>query len=867
MSDSDTCSESDRGFSQSPSSAFPYERCIAKTSDDRPGMKVEQHCRIVGSVARELLARLPRSVATIVPEHAATIAAVHDVGKVSPGFQKKIANEYVRALAPDLARLPNSGFRTDHCEVGAAAVRREFGSGPLAEIVAAHHGGVRERPARTDAGSIYGGPGWADERTRLIEGLVAEFGEMGEIPSSAPIQAALAGLVTVADWIGSDEKFFPPAGLPAHADLPARAADALDGCGWLVPQIISGLDFTDVFGFSPYPLQQAFLAAVTGPGLYILEAPMGSGKTEAALFAAYRLMSSGANRGLYFGLPTRLTSDKIHERVIPFLKHICADAGPPQLAHGTAWLRAYEHGGEGLAPGYSWFSPRKRSLLHPFGVGTIDQALLGVLRVKHYFVRMFGLAGKVVILDEIHSYDIYTGTLLEKLVRQLLSLGCTVIVLSATLTGERRGRLLADKKVTGDEDGYPMITTEREERVEYVPLAAPPGREYVVRVANGEDDAVAAAAVAKAQAGNCVLCIANTVGQAQQWYDAVSAGMAEGQFPLGLLHSKFPAFRREDLEREWLDRLGKRSEERPRGCVLVATQVVEQSVDIDADALITQLAPTDMLLQRLGRVWRHARQGRPCSEPEVTIVAGQPEVAQTKEALTEALGRQSCFVYQPYILWRSWRVWAGLSRLRLPDDIRDLIERTYRPPSEPEPALVFEMRTFMEGFAARLEKFAHAAEAGVKGLGVMRDDERATTRYSDLPTGDILLVRSIETDGRQARLNLLEHGASVAVHADRRDFPVTARLHRQLVAVPRYVLEKLGGLKTPDWLRQHFHGATPVWEWDEASGALTMGGEPTGFAYDPRRGLRRLGQTAARRSQRYEDYEDSDVFDKTRFDW
>ena len=830
-------------------------------------MKVCQHCRIVGSVAEELVARLPASIASIFPEGSATIAAVHDVGKVSPGFQKKIANEYVRGLAPDLARLPNSGFRTDHCEVGAAAARRRFGSSPLAEIVAAHHGGVRERPARTDMGSIYGGPEWADERTRLMEALISEFGQMGEIPSDAAAQAALAGLVTIADWIGSDEAFFSPEGLPTEADLRSLASAALDGCGWHVPEMRPGLGFHDIFAFRPHPLQQTFIDAVTSPGLYVLEAPMGSGKTEAALFAAYKLMESGANQGLCFGLPTRLTSDKIHERVEPFLERICVAEVSPRLAHGTAWLKAYEHGGEGLAAGYSWFNPRKRALLYPFGVGTIDQALLGVIRVKHYFVRMFGLAGKVVILDEVHSYDVYTGTLLETLVRQLLSLGCTVIVLSATLTGQRRGRLLSVGNVPDAEDAYPMITAERSSRVDYLPAAAPPGQDYVVRVEDWDDGAVAEAAVAKAAGGNCVLCIANTVAKAQQWHDAVRANMAQDQFPLGLLHSKFPGFRRDQIEDEWLEMLGKDIHDRPRGCVLVATQVVEQSVDIDADFMITQLAPTDMLLQRMGRVWRHARENRPPAGPEVVLISGNPESAQTKEDVVEAMGRTNCLVYQPYVLWRTWLVWSALSRVRLPDDIRGLIEQTYAPPSKAEPPAICEIRELLDEWRRKLSQYAESAKAGVKGLGVMPDDERALTRYSDRPMVDVLLVRNVETSGRQARLGLLDEPSRVSVHADRKDFRVTARLHKHLVAVPRYVVGKLGALETPLWLRKHFYSATPVWEWDEVTGALHWNGKPTGFAYDHARGLRRLADAVRAASRPYDDYEEMDVFDKTRFDW
>ena len=135
--------------------------------------------------------------------------------------------------------------------------------------------------------------------------------------------------------------------------------------------------------------------------------PWDRAKQKPALYAAYRLMTAGCHYGLYFALPTRLTSNRIHERVNKFLSKIVAGDQAANLVHGTAWLAQLQSGGEEMRSGYAWFHPAKRSLLWPFGVGTIDQALLSVLRVNHYFVRAFGLAGKVVILDEVHSYVLY----------------------------------------------------------------------------------------------------------------------------------------------------------------------------------------------------------------------------------------------------------------------------------------------------------------------------------------------------------------------------------------------------------------------------------------------------------------------------
>ena len=187
---------------------------------------------------------------------------------------------------------------------------------------------------------------------------------------------------------------------------------------------------------------------------------MGMGKTEAALYAAYRMLEQGKAGGIYFALPTQLTSNKIHDRVNAFLSRILLQDSPqaPLLLHGKAWLKTFseQEMGEDAAPGKPWFQSGKRGLLAPFAVGTIDQALMAVIRVRHSAVRAFWLAGKVVIIDEIHSYDTYTGTIVDKLVTLLRDLHCTVIILSATLTQSRRAAFLgAHQPVRTD---YPLIT-------------------------------------------------------------------------------------------------------------------------------------------------------------------------------------------------------------------------------------------------------------------------------------------------------------------------------------------------------------------------------------------------------------------------
>jgi len=696
-------------------------------------------------------------------------------------------------------------------------------------VVGAHHGDRDGSYATTDTGTAFGGKSWATERRALLEYLLQVYGHLDQLTS--PDFNALAGLVCVADWIGSDEDYFPPEGLPPEIDRKTRAQEAVTACGWAPITIEAGRSFKEIFGFVPYPLQRDFIDAVDGPGLYVLEAPMGQGKTEAALFAAYKLMAEGHNSGLYFGLPTRLTSDKIHERVRdPFMKRITTSESEVRLAHGQAWMRSFDHGGEELGAGRPWFQPNKRALLMPFAVGTIDQALLAVLKVRHHFIRCFGLAGKVVILDEVHSYDVYTGTLLDLLVRRLLALGCSVIILSATLTRTRKAAFFDDPSALGSEDSYPLTSAQRSSGTAAIASEPPPTKRVRVTVDQLSAPQVAELAVQNARSRHCVLCIANTVAQAQLWFREVKAAMSEGVFEVGLLHSAFPAWRRTELEKKWMKKLGMAGD-RTMGCVLVATQVVEQSVDIDADLMITELAPTDMVLQRLGRLWRHEYTDRPCSAPSVIIVTGEVSKVETLDQLEEALGKANCRVYQPYVLWRAYQVWSQRDAVQLPDDIRSLLELTYEA-LDAEPDFLDEAKKRLEKRRTKLQSLAQSARADKVGFCTIPDDDRAATRYSEIPRIDAVLARSVDSMGNAAKL-VLSCGTEIEIDAFTKNRWASAQLHLNLVSVPTY---RLPEVNNPRFLQMHFFDRTVLLV-ISGDGELRLDGAPIDLRYDDELGL------------------------------
>lgn len=832
-------------------SCIPFQECRAKTcADGTYGTFVFDHCRYAGYVAEGLLALLPPSMRRTLPPETPFLVALHDIGKVSPGFEGKYFINLLKEKAPKWAKeYANGGVVTNHASIGAKALIKFFNlesDHPLVRAIAAHHGFAPERLDFTRDGA------WQDERSALVYALGKEFGVSKEwSPPDGVSIDILAGITCVADWIASDESFFPPSEVPlTPKDGRHRAAYALAQCGFHRTDFRHGLSFRDIFGFEPYPAQQTFIDTVNEPGVYVLEAPMGVGKTESALYAAYRLIEKGVHSGLYFALPTRLTSDRIHTRVEQFLKAVSTPMAV-KLAHGQAWLKEFESGAEGSDKTAGtrpppWFNPSKRGLLFPFAVGTIDQALLSVLNVKHSFVRSFALAGKVVVLDEVHSYDAYTGTLLDELVKRLRELGCTVIILSATLTATRRKALLGGNAPSAM--GYPLLTGVRANGESVArTLEPPPSREVYLRWIDAEVESPLVAAVEKARAGCNVLCIANTVATAQEWFRKLKCEMLSDEFPVGLLHAKFTTHDRDRIEGDWMAKLGKTSKEgsdnRPHGSILVSTQIVEQSVDIDADWMLSEIAPVDMLLQRLGRLWRHERLNRPVAKPELAIVCAKmpaedlSDLSSDSERLEEFFGR-GVWVYAPYVLLRTLEILRRLRSIRVPDDIRALLEAVYTK-AIPDTDLHYALLNDMREKAERLRRLAIMGQSDA--LPTKNDDEEsAGTRYNSRPSVSLLIARSVDTiTGRIVLLN----GEEVAISRFERDFKVTKSLYRNLVQVaPNDTLCTVEG-KTRELLARHFFTSDMprICTWDAMSGTLRLSitDEFSDYAYHPDYGVYR----------------------------
>lgn len=799
------------------SALLPLNACLAKTwkqedSSVLAGRDVYTHCLIVGQVAQTLISQMPEWMReAYFPAGSTLVVACHDDGKVSPTFQYKIYKNLSQTpaeiwpLIKD-ATLDENKLWGGHAGVSQATLDEMQVGKYIAEIAGQHHGWSPNIGARQASSEVFGGQAWLQQRIELIEKLKKALNQ--DFPKiQNELQAKLiAGLTTVADWIGSGSLFDNPS-----EDWQPKIKQAIEAAGFIAPKIKPNLTFEQIFGFNPREAQSQLFELANQPGVYVLEAPMGLGKTEAALYAAYLLLEKNKATGLYFALPTQLTSEKIHERVSAFLQTILEEDSlhaNPILLHGQAWLK--QHMGEDAAPGGEWFSQGKKGILAPFAVGTIDQALMAVLHVKHGFVRTFGLAGKVVILDEVHTYDAYTGTVMDELVDALRQLHCTVIILSATLIQERRQALLKTPVV---EAAYPLISGLANNTLTEIAIKPTEKNTVEINIESDTEHALEEALI-RAEQGQQVLWIENTVAEAQECFLTLAARASALGIESGLLHSRFTQTHRQINEDKWVTLFGKSgwSQRREQGRILVGTQVLEQSLDIDADFLITRLAPTDMILQRLGRLWRHENPNRhPQAKQQAWLLA--PNLEQAIEQPQKEFGA-SASVYAPYVLCRTLEVWQNRSQVSLPQDIRPLIEATYQPRPEQD-----KLALYLHDIEKKRKTLHNLALQGMSAIGRQKPEETVTTRYSEQATVEVLLFKQIElnqlhrnqkgtwltfSDGQRA---FYPHNGRAFGHEKWRE--LAAKLQMNLIKVTHHTAPKAVSQKTLAWLKDYVYLGCP----------------------------------------------------------
>ncbi len=570
---------------------------------------------------------------------------------------------------------------------------------------------------------------WAGRRLAADQGVFRQVtgDEMGSRLARSSWLAA--GIIVAGDWLASNQDFFPWRGrardLDQYWDLAVDQAEKALAQSGILPAVVASFHGVgDLFDYirEPTPMQAwaAGCRLPPGPKLIILEESTGAGKTEAALVLAQRVMAAGEAESLLVGLPTMATANAMYSRLARCYRRLFGRQADPSLALAHSRRRLHRQfnasvrlGGrrlvspaagdepESAAQCAAWLAQgNKRSLLASLGVGTVDQLLLAALPVRHQCLRLLGLGRAVVIIDEVHAYDTYVnGLLAEGLLPYLASVGQTVIMLSATLNRRLRQRLARGFSrglgAPGPElasRAYPLATLVSREGALQEPLATRAGRRTAFTVQMEDDPQRLQQEIGRAvDAGGCVCWVRNTVDDARESYRDLCRRLGDER--VGLLHARMALCDRLDWEQEVLECFGPASRAEDRaGRVLVATQVVEQSLDLDFDLMISDLAPVDLLVQRAGRLHRHSRDSRPLAEPRLVVHGPLPVDDPPEDWLKDFFAR-GAWVYQRHgLLWLTARALAQRARVRLPQDVRELVERVYLEDQPPPGLMVWEER-------------------------------------------------------------------------------------------------------------------------------------------------------------------------------
>lgn len=807
---------------------------------DFPCLSVEDHCLIVGTVAQTLFGELSAYVQERLPAGCITLVAAHDIGKLTPGFQLKANRwpwhcELQQTIIADNLCMNHAIVSQWHLQVFSTYKNQKKRQYWLIST-GGHHGSYPcgHRPMRYppyEGGNL----SFVELREELLQTLIVRFGQLpiGDAKNEEERIHLLTGFTIFSDWIGSNTDWFPPEIPTDNTNLKGRTLRVLKDLNWN-PTVHRDLSFGQQFhpqapeAFSPRDIQTALLAAADAPGLYIVEAPMGMGKTEAALTTAYHRWSQGKERGLYFALPTQLTSNKIHDRISDFLHNTLGKDSTQTLIHGNAWLG--DKKSQTISPAFQetdadrpeneqndvnealrWYSSTRKQLIAPFGTGTIDQALLAVLPARFAALRYFALAGKVVVIDEVHSFDPYISALIDRLIRYLIKAGSTVIILSATLTARRRAELVQAVGATesAQPEAYPLITkvATGANFAAHIPVPTPTGGQTVClkheRFNSETEDAFWESIARKVEDGANVAVIRNTVTLAQSTYRQLKARLSSRitDERVGLLHSRFPQNERDANESHWTRILGKNDASRPNGSLLVATQIVEQSVDIDADCLVTDLAPTELILQRIGRLHRHQRT-RPKGFGQATCYILHPDTdwRGDAKAVKTALNPHH-WIYPPLSLWQAAETLSTLTEIRLPDDIRPLLEKasSREAPETNFPAV----KEFAEDHQRKCDDMRSTSnQRDVFNASAIEDKEGTETRYGIKPSALLVMLPSppIEQNGQITWQ--LPNDSSYITRMGEFHYPLAKALQSLATRIPAYLV-KSQLIDTPEWLKQH----------------------------------------------------------------
>ena len=636
------------------------------------------------------------------------IALLHDIGKLTPAFQSKITDnitghrELLLKYGFDLDRI-NNQQKTPHNAAGYAILEELGFPSELAIIVGAHHGKCSEDDLESSCHleNYYGYKSAQKREWHILwekwSGYALSecgYSSANELPiPNVRLQMILTALLVMSDWLASNTDNFPLTDVFCKpTDRKERLYTAWKNIGlplsWQADNTYNTNEmFSERFGFCANTVQREVMDTVSNcisPGIYILEAPMGLGKTEAALAASEILAGKYQCGGIYFGLPTQATANGIFSRIKSWAEQQCdGEKHTIRLAHGMTELNdEYQKLFRGKANDidsnddmivHEWFEGGKQALLADFVIGTVDQFLLTSLKQKHVMLRHLGLAGKVVIIDECHAYDAYMNVYLDRTLKWMGAYEVPVIILSATLPPQRRKELvkayLNTKKnieIRSDPNAYPVFTWTDGEQVCEKALGDTAADKHI-SIDHFDESALAQKLKERLYDGGCAAVIVNTVKKAQQLAKDLTDRLAD--YEIMCFHSRFTATDRTDIERTLLKRVGKDSNPSDRNrLIVVGTQVIEQSLDIDFDYMVTELCPMDLLLQRSGRLHRHNRDARPSALKKPVL-----SILQTD-------GRGSESIYGKWLLEQTEKYLP--EELHIPSCIPELVGKVYAPAEE-----------------------------------------------------------------------------------------------------------------------------------------------------------------------------------------
>ena len=664
---------------------------------------------------------------------AAFLGAVHDIGKATPAFQ--IQKGYRNSTDLDavlLEKLELAGFlgissltlanpsKTHHSIAGEYILTKYHIKHDIGSIVGGHHGkpvddrlSIEDQSAypanyyQSEDDSLDVHAKWKRAQCAIFQSALESsgFDSVEQLPEiSLPAQVIYSGLLIMADWISSNSDYFSLIDINTEyiSDANARFRKGISLWSKNLPlQIQSYPEMDDLyihrFGFKPRGFQKTAYQTVSqiiAPGIIIIEAAMGLGKTEAALALTEIVSAKTGSSGVFFGLPTQATSNGMFGRVCAWLKNLTDENGIEQsirLCHGKAALNKemerlrnvrapqdinIDEKNNGNVFVNEWFSGRKKTVLDDFVVGTVDSFLLTALKQKHLALRHLGFSKKIVIIDEVHAYDTYMQQYLEEALRWMGAYGTPVILASATLPYDRRKSLIAaylkgmgikNRDIQFPEamsgSSYPLISYSEGSEVK-VQTDFPNMEDKVVRVNRMNEEDLIGKVEELIENGGVVGIIVNTVRRAQKLCQICRDRFGENV--VDLLHSAFIVTDRVSKESDLLNMIGKQGD-RPERKIIIGTQVIEQSLDIDLDVLITDLCPVDLMLQRIGRLHRHDINRPEKHKYPVAYVLGMSDVWDFEKGSER--------VYWKYFLIRTQYYLPN--EIRIPSDIPILVNKVY----------------------------------------------------------------------------------------------------------------------------------------------------------------------------------------------